>query len=98
MYFQPKRVAVTAGYPGFPTTVETYKRSRNAELPVIGIDDEFQAGDLCWLETPLNPTGEARYVLTFVSLLVAVIGGLHRTYTGISSTMLTRLAHRPQSA
>ena len=29
---------------------------------MIDIDDEFQPGDLCWLETPLNPTGEARLV------------------------------------
>ncbi|KAI0654776.1 cystathionine gamma-synthase [Cubamyces menziesii] len=76
VYFQPKRVAVTAGYPGFPTTVETYKRSRNAELPVIGIDDEFQAGDLCWLETPLNPTGEARDIKYYADKVHAAGGWL----------------------
>ena len=50
-----------------------YKRSRNAELPIIGIDDDFQPGDLCWLETPLNPTGEARdmkYYADKVTLLL----------------------------
>ena len=29
---------------------------------VVDIDDEFEKGDLCWLETPLNPTGEARNI------------------------------------
>lgn len=27
---------------------------------VIDLDDEYQEGDLAWVETPLNPTGEAR--------------------------------------
>ena len=30
------------------------------DLQIISIDDPFQEGDVCWLETPLNPTGEAR--------------------------------------
>lgn len=42
--------------------IEVYKRTRGTDLPVIGIDDEFQPGDLCWLETPLNPKGESRWV------------------------------------
>ena len=63
VYFNPKRVAITGGYHGCHATIEVFKRSRNGDLPIIGIDDEFQPGDLCWLETPLNPTGEARYVI-----------------------------------
>ncbi len=42
-------------------TIDVYKRSRTADIEIIGIDDEYKPGDLCWLETPLNPTGEARY-------------------------------------
>ena len=54
--------------------VKSYVKGRPVEI--IGIDDEFQAGDVCWLETPLNPTGEARSVSVFSittrSLLLAV--------------------------
>ena len=52
--------------------VKSYVEGRPVEI--IGIDDEFQAGDVCWLETPLNPTGEARSVLstTTWSLFLAV--------------------------
>ncbi|PIL37243.1 hypothetical protein GSI_00936 [Ganoderma sinense ZZ0214-1] len=60
VYFNPKRVAITAGYHGCHATIDVYKRSRQGNLPIIAIDDDFQPGDLCWLETPLNPTGEAR--------------------------------------
>ncbi|KZT71585.1 cystathionine gamma-synthase [Daedalea quercina L-15889] len=60
VYFHPKRIAITGGYHGCHNTIEVYKRSRGGDLPLIGLDDEYQPGDLCWLETPLNPTGEAR--------------------------------------
>ncbi|KAI0921302.1 hypothetical protein AcW1_004678 [Taiwanofungus camphoratus] len=60
VYFHPKRVAITGGYHGCHNTIEVYKRSRGGDLPLIGIDDDLQPGDLLWLETPLNPTGEAR--------------------------------------
>ena len=29
---------------------------------MIDLDDEYQEGDLAWVETPLNPTGEARSI------------------------------------
>jgi cystathionine gamma-synthase len=29
-------------------------------VQTIDLDDEYQPGDLCWLETPVNPSGEAR--------------------------------------
>jgi cystathionine gamma-synthase len=29
---------------------------------VVGIDDPLQSGDLLWVETPLNPLGEARNI------------------------------------
>ena len=60
VYFHPKRIAITGGYHGCHATIEVYKRSRDIDIPVIDIDDAYQPGDLCWLETPLNPTGEAR--------------------------------------
>lgn len=59
MFLHPKRVAISDGYYGFHETLEIYKDIRG-ELDIIGIDDQFQPGDLCWLETPLNPTGVSR--------------------------------------
>ncbi|KAI0650648.1 cystathionine gamma-synthase [Trametes meyenii] len=76
VYFKPKRVAITAGYHGCHATIDVYKRSRNAELPIIGIDDDFQPGDLCWLETPLNPTGEARDIKYYADKVHAAGGWL----------------------
>ncbi|KAF9006477.1 cystathionine gamma-synthase [Cyathus striatus] len=60
VYFKPKRIAITGGYHGCHATIEVYKKSRDAKLEMIDLDDEYQPGDLCWLETPLNPTGESR--------------------------------------
>lgn len=28
--------------------------------PLIDLDDNYPEGTLCWLETPVNPTGESR--------------------------------------
>ncbi|KAI9000918.1 cystathionine gamma-synthase [Trametes punicea] len=76
VYFKPKRVAISGGYFGCHATIDLYKRSRNADLPVISIDDDFQAGDLCWLETPLNPTGEARDIKYYADKVHAAGGWL----------------------
>lgn len=59
VFLHPKRLAITDGYHGFHQTIAIYKRIRG-DLEVIGLDDEYKPGDVCWLETPLNPTGEAR--------------------------------------
>jgi cystathionine gamma-synthase len=59
VFLQPKRLAITGGYFGFHKTVELYSRVR-VDMEIIGIDDDFKPGDVCWLETPLNPTGESR--------------------------------------
>ena len=47
---------------GVQQGVQQLKRIRNGNLEVIDIDDEFQDGDLCWIETPVNPTGESRNI------------------------------------
>lgn len=60
MFIKPKRVAIRGGYHGCHATIEVYKKSRDKELKIIDLDDEYQPGDLCWLETPVNPTGESR--------------------------------------
>lgn len=62
LHLAPKRIAIKGGYFGSHAMIDIYKRSRLGNLPLIDMDDEFQAGDLCWLETPVNPTGESRSV------------------------------------
>ena len=47
---------------GVQEAVQQFKRIRNGDLEIIGIDDEFRDGDLCWIETPVNPTGESRNI------------------------------------
>ncbi|TFK83495.1 cystathionine gamma-synthase [Polyporus arcularius HHB13444] len=76
IYSHPKRIAVTGGYIGFHSTIEVYKRIRGGDLPIIGIDEQFQPGDLCWLETPLNPTGESRDIKYYADKVHAAGGHL----------------------
>lgn len=44
---------------GVHHAIEQFKAIRFGDLEIIDIDDEFQEGDLCWIETPVNPTGES---------------------------------------
>ncbi|KZT24433.1 cystathionine gamma-synthase [Neolentinus lepideus HHB14362 ss-1] len=74
VYYQPKRIAITQGYHGCHATIDVYKKTRGGDVDVIGIDDDFQPGDLCWLETPLNPTGEARDIQFYADKIHAVGG------------------------
>ena len=37
-----------------------YKTASGSDLQVVDLDADLEAGDLCWVETPVNPTGEAR--------------------------------------
>ncbi|KAJ8523464.1 hypothetical protein ONZ45_g55 [Pleurotus djamor] len=60
VFFKPKRIAITGGYHGCHQTIAVYAKSRGVDIPIIDLDADFQSGDLCWLETPLNPTGESR--------------------------------------
>lgn len=59
VFFHPKRIGITGGYHGCHSTIAVYQKTR-PEVEVIDIDAEYKPGDLCWLETPLNPTGESR--------------------------------------
>lgn len=60
VYLKPKRIAITGGYHGVYNTIRVYKQSRDVDIPIIDLDDDFEEGDVAWVETPLNPTGEAR--------------------------------------
>lgn len=66
MLYQPKRLAIRGGYHGCHMTIEVFQKSR-PDLKLIDLDDEYNAGDMVWFETPVNPSGESRFV-----------SGLHR--------------------
>ncbi|KAF8719148.1 hypothetical protein AX14_011406, partial [Amanita brunnescens Koide BX004] len=76
VFFQPKRVAIRDGYHGCHGSLEVYKKSAGPTFEIIDLDDEYQPGDLCWLETPLNPTGESRASLDQASQIHKVGGKL----------------------
>jgi len=75
-HYQPKRIAIGEGYHGVHDTISVYRKFKGPEFQVIDINDEFQAGDLCWLETPLNPTGESRDIQFYADKVHAVGGHL----------------------
>jgi len=60
VFYQPKRIAIKDGYHGCHATIAVYQKNNPDATKVIDIDSEYRPGDLCWLETPLNPTGESR--------------------------------------
>lgn len=62
MHYKPKRVAISEGYVGCHATIAVYKQTKGVDVDLIGLNDEYRSGDLIWLETPLNPTGESRQV------------------------------------
>ncbi len=86
VFFKPKRVAISGGYFGCHATIEVYSKSRDTNLEMIDLDDEFQPGDLCWLETPLNPTGESRSLALSCPDLALTVN----LSPGISVIMLTK--------
>ncbi|THH33592.1 hypothetical protein EUX98_g557 [Antrodiella citrinella] len=75
VHSKPKRVAITAGYHGCHIVLETYKRTY-PELVIIGLDDEYKEGDICWVETPLNPKGISRNIQHYADKIHAVGGRL----------------------
>lgn len=72
----PKRIAVTEGYFGVHATIAVYSKAAQRTIPLIPLDSEFQPGDVCWLETPVNPYGEARDIRHYADKIHAVGGRL----------------------
>ena len=60
VHLKPKRIAISGGYFGCHGAIDVYLKGRFEKTPIIDLEDEYQEGDLCWLETPVNPTGESR--------------------------------------
>ncbi|KAI0347397.1 cystathionine gamma-synthase [Trametopsis cervina] len=74
VYTKPKRVAIRGGYHGSHASLDVYKLCRDGDIDVIDIDDELKEGDILWLETPLNPTGESRNIKYYADKIHAVGG------------------------
>ncbi|KAJ3393720.1 hypothetical protein HDU84_001127 [Entophlyctis sp. JEL0112] len=70
LHLAPKRIAIRGGYQGTHGVVKLYRRQ--SPIPVIDLDDSFAEGDVVWLETPLNPTGEIADVSAYADRAHAV--------------------------
>ncbi|KIM65351.1 hypothetical protein SCLCIDRAFT_1212521 [Scleroderma citrinum Foug A] len=76
-YYKPKRIAISGGYLGCHGAIDIYLRGRpDNNTSIISLEDDFQEGDLCWLETPLNPTGESRDIKYYADKIHGVGGKL----------------------
>ncbi|KAH7921073.1 cystathionine gamma-synthase [Leucogyrophana mollusca] len=76
VHYKPKRIAITGGYMGCHGSIAVYLKGRFENTPVIDLDDEYQEGDLCWLESPVNPLGESRDIKYYADKIHAVGGKL----------------------
>ncbi|KAJ8581399.1 cystathionine gamma-synthase [Rhizopogon salebrosus TDB-379] len=76
VHYNPKRIAISEGYMGCHSMISTYIKGRFADTPLIDLDDEFQEGDICWLESPLNPMGVSRDIKYYADKIHAVGGKL----------------------
>lgn len=76
VYLKPKRIAIGEGYHGTHNSIDVYQQSRDVPVEIIGLDDEYQEGDVVWLETPLNPTGEASDIQHYADKIHKVGGKL----------------------
>ncbi|KAF8514865.1 cystathionine gamma-synthase [Hysterangium stoloniferum] len=76
VHLKPKRIAITEAYHGVFQAIKVYQQSRDVEVSLIGLDAEYQEGDAAWLETPLNPTGEAKDIKYYADKIHAVGGKL----------------------
>jgi len=76
IHYKPRRIAIRGGYMGCHGSIKVYSKTRFDDTPVVDLDDDFKEGDLCWLETPLNPTGESRDIKYYADKIHAVGGKL----------------------
>ncbi|EKM80374.1 hypothetical protein AGABI1DRAFT_73517 [Agaricus bisporus var. burnettii JB137-S8] len=75
IHYQPKRIAVRGGYHGCHESFVMYQKSRS-DAEVIDLDADYKPGDLCWLETPVNPYGESRDIQYYAEKIHQVGGKL----------------------
>ena len=61
VHLNPKRIAITEGYHGCHGVIDILHRLNGLEkVPLESDLSKLEAGDVIHVETPLNPTGEAR--------------------------------------
>lgn len=65
VFLRPKRVSIGVGYYGSRQAVELYQQLTACEILDHENLDALQHGDVIHLETPFNPTGEARNIKYF---------------------------------
>lgn len=71
VFLNPRRVAIGAGYHGCHGVLDVIKKLNGLEkLDLLSEDDlaKLQPGDVVHVETPLNPTGEARDLAHYARL------------------------------
>ncbi|KAF8974209.1 Cys/Met metabolism PLP-dependent enzyme-domain-containing protein [Flammula alnicola] len=76
VFYRPKRIAIRGGYHGCHATIDVFKKNQGIQVELIDLDSEYRPGDLCWLETPLNPTGESRDIQYYADKIHKVGGKL----------------------
>ncbi|KAH9482934.1 putative trans-sulfuration enzyme [Psilocybe cubensis] len=76
VFYRPKRIAIRGGYHGCHATIAVYQKSQDVKVDLIDLDADYRPGDLCWLETPLNPTGESRDIQYYADKIHKVGGNL----------------------
>lgn len=59
IHVAPSTIAITGGYLGCYESISVYRRLR-PDCELIALEDDYPAGTLCWLESPVNPFGECR--------------------------------------
>ncbi|KAM0542952.1 hypothetical protein ACHAPJ_012558 [Fusarium lateritium] len=71
----PKKVAIGGGYHGTHSVLDIHQRLTG--IVKVGLDelDQLEPGDVIHLETPLNPTGEARSIAAYSK--IAKEKGIH---------------------
>lgn len=78
VHLNPKRVAIGGGYHGCHGVIDVLHRLNGMEkLPLDCDPSQLQAGDVIHVETPLNPTGEARNLQHYADIAHKV--GAHLT-------------------
>ncbi|RFU32031.1 hypothetical protein B7463_g4288, partial [Scytalidium lignicola] len=66
VFLNPKRISIGEGYHGCHGVIEIHKKLTGLKkLDLNCPAEELEAGDIIHVETPLNPTGEARNLKAF---------------------------------
>ncbi|KAI5478289.1 hypothetical protein MNV49_005244 [Pseudohyphozyma bogoriensis] len=79
LLYRPDVIAITDGYHGCHASIEVYRKVRGEDaVKVIDLDDPYPTKGtfLCWLESPLNPTGESKSIEAYSKKAHAVGGKL----------------------